>query len=112
MTTRRLFAGFRGRLVLATTLLTLVTLGGAFVAVYEAVNLSHQRRLDRALLTEAQREARLISTQAPDFAISERPGPAVNDGGPLPKYGALFDGDVVKVATPNFAGLAVHLLRG
>jgi two-component system OmpR family sensor kinase len=111
MTTRRLFAGFRGRLVLATTLLTLVTLGGAFVAVYEAVNLSHQRRLDRVLLAEARREASQIALQAPDFVISELPGPAVNDVGPLPKHGALVEGLDVKVATPNFASTALDVMR-
>ncbi|HEY0708185.1 MAG TPA: hypothetical protein VGG33_15375, partial [Polyangia bacterium] len=103
-------AGFRGRLVLATTLLTLMTLGGAFFAVYEAVNLSHQRRLDRALLVEAKREAQLIVSQGADFVISDRPGPAVNDVGPLPKHGAVIERGTVRVATPDFGATALGLM--
>jgi hypothetical protein len=44
---------FRGRMVGAVTAVTVVTLGGAFMAIYFAVNRSQERQLDAALLTEA-----------------------------------------------------------
>ena len=95
---------FRGRMVGAVTAVTVVTLGGAFMAIYFAVNRSQERQLDAALLGEALEEAREVAALGgTQLAISDRPGPAANDVGPLTKYGAIYDaGGTVLAATPTF----------
>lgn len=88
----------RARHVVATSAITLVTLGGAFAAVSWTVNASQQRQLDRALLHEAREEAVEADALGGDeLAISARPGPAANDVGPLTKYAAMYgeDGKIV-----------------
>ncbi|MDI3286821.1 ATP-binding protein [Polyangium sp. 15x6] len=97
---------FRRRFVGAVSVMTMATLGGALMAISIAVNGSQQRQLDEALRAEAAEEAREASALGGDeLAISDRPGPAANDVGPLTKYAAIFaaDGHVV-AATPTFNG--------
>ncbi len=82
------------RYVVAISGITLVTLGGAFAAVSISVNTSQQRQLDLALSHEAREEAAEAAVLGGDeLAISDRPGPAANDVGPLTKYGALYGPD-------------------
>lgn len=102
---------FRRRLVGAATALTVVTLGGAFAAVYFAVNRAQEHQLDEALLAEAREEAREAASLGGDeLAISDRPGPAANDVGPLTKYGAIYAGDgAVLASTPTFRGAPPEL---
>ena len=97
---------FRGRLVAAVSLVTAVTLGGAFAVVSTLVNRDQQQQLDQALHREALEEAREVAALGGhQLAISDRPGPAANDVGPLTKYGAIYDsGGSVQAATPTFAG--------
>jgi len=86
------------RYVVAISAITLVTLGGAFAAVSISVNASQQRQLDLALAEEAREEAAEAAVLGGDeLAISDRPGPAANDVGPLTKYGALYgpDGTII-----------------
>jgi two-component system OmpR family sensor kinase len=97
---------FRRRFVVAVSAMTMVTLGGAFAAVSMAVNRAQERQLDDALRAEAKEEAREASALGGhELAISDRPGPAANDVGPLTKYGAIYavDGRVL-AATPTFHG--------
>jgi two-component system OmpR family sensor kinase len=107
-------AGLRGRLVIAVSLIGAITLGGAFVAIWFAVNRAQERGLDDALLPAADEEARLLaSADEPGGAppvISDRPGPAANDVGPLPKYVAVYwpDGHLAS-ATSNFEGSPTHM---
>ncbi len=80
----------RARMVLAVLLLTLLTLGGAFGAVYISVDRAQQAQLDEALLAAARAEAGLLGSQADEaLALSNRPGPAANQVGPLPTYAAV-----------------------
>ena len=97
---------FQRRFVSAVSVMTMATLGGALMAISIAVNASQQRQLDEALRAEATEEAREASALGGDeLAISDRPGPAANDVGPLTKYGAIFgpEGRVL-AATPTFHG--------
>jgi two-component system heavy metal sensor histidine kinase CusS len=74
--------------------MTFVTLGVAFVAVSVAVNHAQERRLDEALLTEAEQDAkRVAGREGEKLVISDMPMPAANDVGPLTKYGAIYDRD-------------------
>ncbi|TKC98312.1 sensor histidine kinase [Polyangium fumosum] len=97
---------FQRRFVGAVSVLTMGTLGGALMAISIAVNASQQRQLDEALRAEATEEAREASALGGDeLAISDRPGPAANDVGPLTKYGAIFNPEGrVLAATPTFHG--------
>jgi len=96
----------RGRLLGVVTGLTVLTLGGAFVAVSVAVNRDQERQLDAALVREADEEAREVATLTGDhLAISDRPGPQANDVGPLTKYAAVYGADgAPRVATETFHG--------
>ncbi len=97
---------FRRRFVGAVSVMTVATLGGALMAISIAVNASQQQQLDEALRAEAAEEAREASALGGDeLAISDRPGPAANDVGPLTKYGAIFaeNGQVLAI-TPTFGG--------
>lgn len=96
----------RARYVVAISAITLVTLGGAFVAVSSSVNASQQRQLDLALANEAREEAREAANLGGDeLAISDRPGPAANDVGPLTKYGVIYGPTGAVVAqTPSWRG--------
>jgi len=96
----------RKRFVGAVSIMTVATLGGALMAISIAVNASQQRQLDEALGLEAAEEAREASALGGDaLAISDRPGPAANDVGPLTKYGAIFtETGRVLASTPTFNG--------
>lgn len=97
---------FRGRLVLAVSAVTALTLGGAFAVVSGLVNRDQQQQLDRALLHEVGEEAiEVAALGGRELAISDRPGPAANDVGPLTKYAAIYDGAGNALAmTPTFGG--------
>ena len=96
----------RARLIGVVALLSLVSLGGAFASVAVAVNHAQQRQLDEALRREAREEAREVGALGGTaLAISDRPGPAANDVGPLTKYAAIYDREGrVLAATPTFGG--------
>jgi two-component system heavy metal sensor histidine kinase CusS len=86
--------------------LSLVTLGIAFAIVSVSVNGSQERQFDDALLGVADAEATDLSLHPGEaVAISDRPGPAANDVGPFPLFGALYgrDGRVLS-STPTFGG--------
>jgi two-component system heavy metal sensor histidine kinase CusS len=88
----------------AVMALTLLTLGGAFTAIAFSVNRAQERQLDQALLAEAREEAaEIASVGGRRLTISDRPGPAANDVGPLTKYGAIYSDDgAVIAATPTW----------
>lgn len=99
----------RQRLVGAVTAVTVLTLGGAFTAVSVTVNRSQERRLDRALRTQATEEASAIAARGVS-AIEDRPGPAVNDVGPLPKFAAVYSqGGALLAATASLGASAPPL---
>ena len=95
---------FRTRLVTAVSAMTFATLGVAFVAVSVAVNHAQERRLDEALLVEAEQDAERVTARAGEtLVISDMPMPAANDVGPLTKYGAIYDRDgAVRARTSSF----------
>ncbi len=95
----------RARHVLATSAITLFTLGAAFAAVSVSMSASQERQLDRALLREAHEEAAEAAALGGDeLAISARPGPAANDVGPLTKFAALYtDTGAVLARTPSWS---------
>lgn len=95
---------FRRRMLGAVMALTLLTLGGAFAAIALSVNRAQERQLDAALLAEAREEAaEIASIGGRRLTISDRPGPAANDVGPLTKYGAIYDdAGAVLAATPTW----------
>lgn len=98
---------FSGRLIGAVTLVTMVTLGGAFTAVYLTVIHAQQRHLDDALRRVADEEAGEVAAGSEHaLSFSDRPGPAANDVGPLAKYAALYavPSGAVLASTPNFSG--------
>jgi two-component system heavy metal sensor histidine kinase CusS len=86
---------FRSRLVGAVSGLTVITLGGAFFAVFQLMNKEQERQLDVALRSEARQEAREAARggDGHTLMISDGPGPYGNDVGPLTKYGAIFAPD-------------------
>ena len=94
--------GFRGRLVAGVTVITMVTLGIGFTVIEVLVTRSQERHFDHALVHAAHGEvAEMAATGR--LAISARPGPAPNDVGPLPKYGAIDGpGGEVQAATTGF----------
>lgn len=78
-------------MISAVMALTILTLGGALSSISLAVNRAQERQLDTALLAEARQEASEIAAVGGDrLTISDRPGPAANDVGPLTKYGAIY----------------------
>lgn len=95
---------FRRRMLGAVMALTLLTLGGAFTVIALSVNRAQERQLDAALLAEAREEAaEIASVGGRRLTISDRPGPAANDVGPLTKYGAIYNGDGAVIAsTPTW----------
>jgi two-component system, OmpR family, sensor kinase len=98
--------GYRGSIAAVAAVLSLVTLGVAFAIVSVSVNRSQERQFDQALLEVAEAEAIDLSLNPGEgITISDRPGPAANDVGPLPLFGALYgtDGRVLN-ATATFAG--------
>jgi two-component system heavy metal sensor histidine kinase CusS len=102
---------FRGRLIGAVSAVTTVTLGGAFLIVYFAENVSQLHRLDDALHAVANEEAEEIATAAgPMPVLPIRPGPRANGSGPLPRYVVLYDGNGKVLSTsPHFETNAPRL---
>lgn len=87
------------RFVASVLVLTLFTLGGAFSAVYFAFNRLQERQLDEALLGAARVEATMIEQQPAEvIALSNRPGPAANQVGPLSTWAAVIDGSGAPIA--------------
>jgi two-component system heavy metal sensor histidine kinase CusS len=95
---------FRSRLVLASSMVTTLTLSGAFAAVSLAVVRSQRHHLDAALVAEAHQEASEASAlEGKELAILEGGGPYASDVGPLTKYGAIYAADgSVRDATATF----------
>ena len=88
----------------AVVALTLLTLGGAFTTIAISVNRAQERQLDEALLAEAREEAaEIAAVGGRRLTISDSPGPAANDVGPLTKYAVIYahDGAVI-AATPTW----------
>ncbi len=103
----------RNRLSATVAALSLATLGGSFFAVYRANNRVQERQLDDALLLEAHEEANEAATSGgDDLKISARPGPQMNDIGPLTKYAAIYaPNDRVLDATDTFGNEVPHGLH-
>jgi two-component system, OmpR family, sensor kinase len=98
---------FRARMILAVTLMTLVTMGVAFAVISVTVNRSQERHFDQALLDEARTEAAGLARHGKDWlGLSARLGPTPNHVAPLTLYGALYtsDGHLLQV-TPSFGGV-------
>src|SRR6187551_1248557 len=95
---------FRTRMVVAVTVITLVTLGAAFAVIGVVVTRSQEHHLDAALLRAGHEEAKAIARlDASSLAISQHPALAVNDAGPLTPFSAVYDrAGNVKAATPGF----------
>ena len=95
---------FRARMVVAVTVITLVTLGAAFAVISVVVTRSQEHHLDAALQRAGHDEAKAIARlDATSLAISQHPALAVNDAGPLTPYSAVYDRvGKVKAATPGF----------
>jgi len=84
----------RSRFVLASSGLTVVSLGIGFALVYVAVTRTHQLNLDHVLVTEAAREADTVAQLGLDHVeLADGPGLVVSGIGPLTKYAALFAAD-------------------
>lgn len=79
---------FRVKTALVVLMLTAVTMGGAFAAVWERFVSAQRRQLDGALLEVARREAADAATGQVEF--TDAPGPSANAVGPLPKFGVLY----------------------
>lgn len=92
---------FQRRLVLVVTGVAAAALLTSFLLVWNLFDAAQVRQLDEALRELAQEEAQ--GTLGHELKFSDRPGPIVDDVGPLHKYGAVFDshGKVV-TATPQF----------
>jgi two-component system, OmpR family, sensor kinase len=95
--------GFRGRLVAGVTVMAMVTLGVAFTIIEVLVTHGQERHFDHALIRAAHTEVAGIAASG-RLAIDTRPGPAPNDVGPWPKYGAIYaPGGEMRVATASVA---------
>jgi two-component system heavy metal sensor histidine kinase CusS len=102
---------FRTRMVVAVTVITLVTLGVAFAVISVVVTRSQEHHLDAALQRAAYEEAKTIAgLDATALAIRRHPALVVNDAGPLAPYSAIYDrAGTVKVATSGFAAAPPEL---
>jgi len=76
-------------MVLMVTLVTALTIGGAFAGVSYAFNRLQRDQLDAALLILAREEA--AHAAANHFSFTENPGPQANNVGPLSKHGVIYD---------------------
>jgi two-component system OmpR family sensor kinase len=91
----------RQRLILSLTLVTGVSLTGAFVAVSELFDYSQRKTFDDALLRVARTESQEASEF--NFRFSARPGPAASDVGPLRDFGVIYgENHAVLAATAPF----------
>ncbi len=90
----------RQRLIVSISLVTGVSLTGAFVGVSALFDFAQRRSFDDALITVARSEAREASRF--HFRFSERPGPAMSDVGPLNNFGIIYaeDGTVLAASAP------------
>jgi two-component system OmpR family sensor kinase len=91
----------RSRFVAASSVVALVTLSGAFSAVWVVYNAAQERQLDAALLLEADADALdAASTEGRDSGgrLALRRG----ELGPITKYGAIYGSDDQVLGwTPN-----------
>ncbi|HVY29081.1 MAG TPA: HAMP domain-containing sensor histidine kinase [Polyangiaceae bacterium] len=91
----------RQRLIWSVTLVTGISLTGAFVAVSALFDYSQRKSFDSALLHTAHSESR--EAQQFNFRFSPRPGPAVSDVGPLRDFGVIYgEAAAVLAATAPF----------
>jgi len=90
----------RQRLIVSISLVTGVSLSGAFLAVSAWFDFAQRRSFDESLIAVATSEAR----EAPRFhyRFSERAGPATSDVGPLNNFGVIYaaDGGVLAASQP------------
>lgn len=95
---------FRARMVVAVTVITLVTLGAAFAVIAVVVTRSQERHLDAALQRAAYEEAKTIARlDATALEIGHHPGLDVVDTGLLAAHRAIYDrAGQVKLAGPGF----------
>lgn len=79
----------RARMTAVVTVVTGVTLGGAFAIVSYVFNSLQLEQLDAELLVVARREA----TEAPahGYRFGSRPGPSTPEVSPLTTYGVIYD---------------------
>lgn len=90
---------FRARLLAAVTGLTLLTLGGAFLAVYFTVTRRDLRQLDHVVREAAAADARLVGSRG----LAATPAPTSSHGVSLTRYEVLFRDGRPITATPTFA---------
>jgi two-component system heavy metal sensor histidine kinase CusS len=91
----------RGRFVAASSVVALVTLSGAFLAVWLAYSAGQERQLDGALLAEAHEDA-VDASVAEGLSADGRPALRPGELGPITKYGAIYDsGDHALAWTAN-----------
>ncbi len=81
------------RLLLLTTFVTTIALGGSLYAVWVAFSLTQERQLDGAILALAEDDRQRIEAGETPSVVLDRPGPTANHVGPLPHLGALYDAD-------------------
>ncbi len=99
----------RSRLVVAMAFLTLLTLGLSFWAVAWRFNRGQEKQLDDALLVVANEAAERAVNERGEFFLADGPGIEVNDAGPLPLYGAVYDEQGrPRAETPTFRGQPPH----
>lgn len=79
----------RNRFVAASSVVALVTLSGAFSAVWVAYNGAQERQLDADLFREAEDDA--IDASATEAVANGRPVLRRGELGPITKYGAIYD---------------------
>jgi two-component system heavy metal sensor histidine kinase CusS len=97
--------GFRTRIVVSATALTLLTLYAAFAVISIVVTRGQERHLDEALLRAATEEvAEASRLHRDELALGDRPALDVNEIGTLlTKYAAIYDETgKVRSATPAF----------
>ncbi|HKQ68428.1 MAG TPA: HAMP domain-containing sensor histidine kinase [Polyangiaceae bacterium] len=92
---------FRSRVVSAVLLVTVVTLGFAFLVVSVLVNAEQKQRFDDALVPQARLEARGLEARGNSIEFADLPGPQVNEIGPAPKFVAVYDRDGRLLARSN-----------
>ncbi len=79
----------RTRMTAAVTVVTGVTLGGAFATVSYVFNSLQLEQLDTELIGVARREA--AEAPAHGFRFGSRPGPGPHEVRPLTTYGVIYD---------------------
>jgi two-component system OmpR family sensor kinase len=91
----------RGNFVTASSVVTLVTLSGAFSAVWLAYGAAQERQLDATLLAEAEQDA-VDVPYANGASSGGRPVLRRGELGPVTKYGAVYNsGGEAVTWTPN-----------